>query len=134
MSRRRTGQTADAIGARSSLLDPRALARPGRQILGNRTSTLPLRTCQWNNHVLYPRGHGNPGHASGGNTGRDNARRRGAAMVTGRLSGEELDRLLEHTSALMDRPWLLPAELHIKLDTFRADLRAEQEDRAARQH
>jgi hypothetical protein len=55
-------------------------------------------------------------------------------MVTGRLSGEELDRLLEHTSALMDRPWLLPAELHIKLDTFRADLRAEQEDRAARQH
>ncbi|HEY3954826.1 MAG TPA: hypothetical protein VGM53_15745 [Streptosporangiaceae bacterium] len=52
--------------------------------------------------------------------------------MTGRLSGPELDRLLEHTSALMEKRWLLPAELYIKLDTFRADLRAEQEDRAAR--
>jgi hypothetical protein len=54
-------------------------------------------------------------------------------MVTGRLSGEELDRLLEHTSALLEQRWLVPAELYIKLDTFRADLRSEQEDRAARQ-
>jgi hypothetical protein len=52
-------------------------------------------------------------------------------MVTGRLSGEELGRLLEHTSALLETHWLLPVELYIKLDTFRADLRAEQEDRAA---
>ncbi len=54
--------------------------------------------------------------------------------MTGRLSGAELDRLLKHVTVLMDKPWLLPAELHIKLDTFRADLRAEQEDRAAHQH
>jgi hypothetical protein len=35
-------------------------------------------------------------------------------------------------SALLQARWLLPAELRIKLDTFHADLLAEQEDRAAR--
>ncbi|MGH3155064.1 MAG: hypothetical protein ACRDNF_00595 [Streptosporangiaceae bacterium] len=53
-------------------------------------------------------------------------------MVTGQLTVPELDRLLEHVSALLDKRWLLPAELYIKLDTFRADLLAEQEDRAVR--
>jgi hypothetical protein len=43
-------------------------------------------------------------------------------------SRSELNRLLEHTSALTEMRWLLPAELFIKLDTFRADLLAEQED------
>ena len=53
-------------------------------------------------------------------------------MVTGRLSGEELDRLLEHATGLLGKRCRLPVELYIKLDTFRADLLAEQEDRAAR--
>ena len=52
-------------------------------------------------------------------------------MVTGRVSGADLDRLLEHVSALLTTRWLLPTELGIKLDTFRADLLAEREDRAA---
>jgi hypothetical protein len=43
----------------------------------------------------------------------------------------ELDQLLEHASALTEMRTLLPVELYIKLDTFRADLLAEQEDRAA---
>lgn len=51
--------------------------------------------------------------------------------MTGRMSGTDLDRLLGHVSALLQTRWLLPAELCIKLDTFRADLLAEQEDRAA---
>jgi hypothetical protein len=41
----------------------------------------------------------------------------------------ELDRLIEHTSALTQMRWLLPVELYIKLDTFHNDLLAEQEDR-----
>ena len=53
-------------------------------------------------------------------------------MVTRRMSGAEIDRLLGYVSALLETRWLLPAELYIKLDTFRADLLAEQEDRAAR--
>ena len=71
-----------------------------------------------------------PGRA--GKTGRGYAGRAGSAMVTGRLSREELSRLLDHTSALLEKRWLLPAELYIKLDTFRADLLAEQEDRLVR--
>jgi hypothetical protein len=58
--------------------------------------------------------------------------RAGVAAVTGRMSGTDLDRLLGHVSALLQTRWLLPAELGIKLDTFHADLLAEQEDRAAR--
>jgi hypothetical protein len=53
-------------------------------------------------------------------------------MVTGQMTGPELDRLLGQVSALLDKQWLLPAELCIKLDTFRADLLAAQEDRAVR--
>jgi hypothetical protein len=53
-------------------------------------------------------------------------------MPTRRLSGEELDQLLEHVSALVENRGLIPVGLYIKLDTFRADLLAEQEDRAAR--
>jgi hypothetical protein len=48
-----------------------------------------------------------------------------------RPSPADLDRLIEHTSALTEMRWLLPAELWTKLDTFRADLLAEQEDLAA---
>lgn len=47
------------------------------------------------------------------------------------LTQPDLDRLLEHTSALTEMRGLLPIDLFIKLDTFRADLLAEQEDRAA---
>jgi hypothetical protein len=47
------------------------------------------------------------------------------------LTQSELDRLIEHTSFLTEMRWLLPVELFIKLDTFRADLLTEQEDRAA---
>ena len=46
------------------------------------------------------------------------------------LTQPDLDRLIEHTSALTEMRGLLPIELFIKLDTFRADLLAEQEDRA----
>jgi hypothetical protein len=48
-----------------------------------------------------------------------------------RLTRPELDRLIGHVSALTEMRWILPAELWIKLDTLRADLLAEQEDRAA---
>ena len=48
------------------------------------------------------------------------------------LTQPDLDRLIEHTSALTEMRGLLPIELFIKLDTFRADLLAEQEDRAVR--
>jgi hypothetical protein len=48
------------------------------------------------------------------------------------LSQPDLDRLIERTSALAELRAFLPIELYIKLDTFRADLLAEQEDRAAR--
>jgi hypothetical protein len=48
------------------------------------------------------------------------------------LTGPELDRLVEHASALAEMRWMLPADLYVKLDTFVADLRAEQEDRVAR--
>lgn len=48
------------------------------------------------------------------------------------LTQPDLDRLIEHTSALTEMRGLLPLELFIKLDTFRADLLAEQEDRAVR--
>jgi hypothetical protein len=44
----------------------------------------------------------------------------------------EIDQLIEHTSALTELRRLLPVELFIKLDTFRADLLAEQEDRNTR--
>jgi hypothetical protein len=44
----------------------------------------------------------------------------------------EIELLIEHTSALTELRRLLPVELFIKLDTFRADLLAEQEDRATR--
>jgi hypothetical protein len=47
------------------------------------------------------------------------------------LTQPDLDRLIEHTSALTEMRGLLPIELYIKLDTFRADLLAEQEDRTA---
>lgn len=47
------------------------------------------------------------------------------------LTSTELTRLLEHTNALCDMRPLLPIELFIKLDTFHADLVAEQEDRTA---
>jgi hypothetical protein len=47
------------------------------------------------------------------------------------LAQPDLARLIEHTSALTEMRHLLPAELFIKLDTFRADLLAEQEDRTA---
>jgi hypothetical protein len=46
------------------------------------------------------------------------------------LSDGELDRLAGHASALAGMGWALPAELYAKLDTFLADLAAEQEDRA----
>lgn len=46
------------------------------------------------------------------------------------LTQPDLDRLIEHTSALTAMRALLPIDLFIKLDTFRADLLAEQEDRA----
>jgi hypothetical protein len=46
------------------------------------------------------------------------------------LTQPDLDRLIEHTSALTEMRGLLPIDLFIKLDTFRADLLAEQEDRA----
>jgi hypothetical protein len=47
------------------------------------------------------------------------------------LAQPDLDRLVGLVSALADLRWLLPVELYIKLDTFRADLLAEQEDRTA---
>jgi hypothetical protein len=45
------------------------------------------------------------------------------------LTQPDLDRLIKHTSALTEMRGLLPIELFIKLDTFKADLLAEQEDR-----
>ena len=47
------------------------------------------------------------------------------------LTSSELTRLIELTSALAGMRPLLPVELFIKLDTFHADLVAEQEDRTA---
>jgi hypothetical protein len=47
------------------------------------------------------------------------------------LTGPELDRLVEHAAALAEMRWMLPSDLFVKLDTFIADLHAEQEDRAA---
>ena len=47
------------------------------------------------------------------------------------LTQADLDLLIEHASALTQMRDLLPIELFIKLDTFRADLLAEREDRAA---
>ena len=46
------------------------------------------------------------------------------------MSVPELDRLIEATSELTGMRAVLPVELFIKLDTFRADLMAEREDRA----
>lgn len=48
------------------------------------------------------------------------------------MSCSDAVQLLEHASGLLETRWLLPVELYIKLDTFRADLLAEREDRAAR--
>jgi hypothetical protein len=48
------------------------------------------------------------------------------------FTAQQLGQLIEHASALAQMRPLLPVELYIKLDTFRADLLAEQEDRAAR--
>jgi len=50
--------------------------------------------------------------------------------MTGNPTPRELDQLIEHVSALTEMRSLLPMELFIKLDTFRADLLAEREDRA----
>jgi hypothetical protein len=47
------------------------------------------------------------------------------------LTSTELTRLIELTSALAEMRPLLPVELFIKMDTFHADLLAEQEDRTA---
>lgn len=49
------------------------------------------------------------------------------------LTPSELDQLVHCVSALAAMKRVLPAELYIKLDTYRADLLAEQEDRAAQQ-
>jgi hypothetical protein len=46
------------------------------------------------------------------------------------LTTSELRRLIEHTAALTAMRRTLPIELYVKLDTFHADLRMEQEDRA----
>jgi hypothetical protein len=48
------------------------------------------------------------------------------------MSVPELDRLIEAASGLTGMRAVLPVELFIKLDTFRADLMAEREDRATR--
>ncbi|HEY1916341.1 MAG TPA: hypothetical protein VGH27_12275 [Streptosporangiaceae bacterium] len=47
------------------------------------------------------------------------------------MSVTDLDRLIEAASELTGMRAVLPVELFIKLDTFRADLMAEREDRAA---
>jgi hypothetical protein len=48
----------------------------------------------------------------------------------GQLTTSELNGLVRHTSALAAMRQALPNDLYIKLDTYLADLRAEQEDRA----
>ena len=50
-------------------------------------------------------------------------------MCPRNLTSSELTRLIELTNALTEMRPLLPVELFIKLDTFHADLVAEQEDR-----
>jgi hypothetical protein len=47
------------------------------------------------------------------------------------LTQTELSQLIAHASALTRMRSLLPVELFIKLDTFRADLLLEQEERIA---
>jgi hypothetical protein len=49
-------------------------------------------------------------------------------MTTSELAG-----CLEHAVWLLDRRQLMPKDLVVKLDTWRVDLVAEQEDRAARE-
>ncbi|HEY2577479.1 MAG TPA: hypothetical protein VGI74_14325 [Streptosporangiaceae bacterium] len=49
------------------------------------------------------------------------------------LSPSELAQLIHCVSALAAMKRGLPADLYIKLDTYLADLLAEQEDRAAQQ-
>lgn len=48
------------------------------------------------------------------------------------LSGPELGQLLHCVSGLIAMRGALPTDLYIKLDTYRADLLAEQEDRPGR--
>lgn len=45
------------------------------------------------------------------------------------LSGSELAQLLHCVDQIAAMRWALPADLWIKLDSYRADLLAEQEDR-----
>ncbi len=45
------------------------------------------------------------------------------------LSGSELAQLLHCVDQLTRMQWAIPTDLWIKLDTYRADLLAEQEDR-----
>jgi hypothetical protein len=51
----------------------------------------------------------------------------------GQMTTSEIDGCLEHAKWLLDKRHLLPGDLALKLDTFRVDLVAEQEDRAARE-
>jgi hypothetical protein len=48
------------------------------------------------------------------------------------LSGSELGQLLHCVSGLIAMRGALPTDLYIKLDTYRADLLAEEEDRPGR--
>lgn len=50
-------------------------------------------------------------------------------MGTHAFTTTELQSALEHVAALLERKYLLPSELAIKLDTYQCDLLAEQEDR-----
>jgi hypothetical protein len=50
------------------------------------------------------------------------------------LTTAELDQVIGHASALAEMRRAMPVELYIKLDTYLADLRAEQEDRQTRRN
>jgi hypothetical protein len=49
------------------------------------------------------------------------------------MTTSEIDGCLEHARWLLDRKHLMPGELARKLDTWRVDMVAEAEDRAARE-
>ena len=52
-------------------------------------------------------------------------------IPTGQLTTSELNGLTGHVSALTAMRRALPGDLYVKLDTYLADLQAEQEDRAS---
>jgi hypothetical protein len=92
------------------------------------------RVPSWNNHVRFRYGvAAAPGAGAAWEApwGGRLCRGGGAMLHPCQMSGPELDRLIEAASELTGMRAVLPVELFIKLDTFRADLMAEREDRGA---